>query len=316
MGKYLTEEGLTHFWTVVKAWIVTQLSSKASTDIATTSSNGLMSSADKTAISHSLMFSTTGGFDSTQSPVLFDGHPSTAFLYRVDTVDGLTSTDAVLPLSANQGRVLNETISTLNASLNSLTSTVSSHTTSISTLTTSVNDLNTNVVLKSNVVDNTTSTDTEKPLSANQGKVLNDTISSLNTALSNLTSTVSSHTTSINSLNTNAVMTSSIVDALTSTSATVPLSANQGRVLNSSISSLSSTVSSHTSSISSLNSSVSSLNTSVNAKFPTAGGTFTGIVTAYSNTSYTTKQVRNITFSTASPSASDGANGDVWLVYS
>ena len=316
MGKYLTEEGLTHFWTVVKAWIVTQLSSKASTDIATTSSNGLMSSADKTAISHSLMFSTTGGFDSTQSPVLFDGHPSTAFLYRVDTVDTLTSTDAVLPLSANQGRVLNASISSLNASLSTLSNTVDTHTTSISTLTTSVNDLNTNAVLKSNVVDNTTSTDTEKPLSANQGKVLNDTISSLNTALSNLTSTVSSHTTSINSLNTNAVMTSSIVDALTSTSATVPLSANQGRVLNSSISSLSSTVSSHTSSISSLNSSVSSLNTSVNAKFPTAGGTFTGIVTAYSNTSYTTKQVRNITFSTASPSASDGANGDVWLVYS
>ena len=44
-----------------------------------------------------------------------------------------------------------------------------------------------------------------------------------------------------------------------------------------------------------------------------AGGTMTGVLTAQNNTSYTTKQVRNITLSTADPSG--GANGDVWIKY-
>ncbi len=39
----------------------------------------------------------------------------------------------------------------------------------------------------------------------------------------------------------------------------------------------------------------------------------TGILTAQNNTSYTTKQVRNITLSTSSPSG--GSNGDIWIVY-
>lgn len=48
-------------------------------------------------------------------------------------------------------------------------------------------------------------------------------------------------------------------------------------------------------------------------QMPITGGTFTGIVTAQNNTSYTTKQIRNIILSTANPSG--GANGDVWLKY-
>ena len=44
-----------------------------------------------------------------------------------------------------------------------------------------------------------------------------------------------------------------------------------------------------------------------------AGGTMTGVLTAQNNTSYTTKQVRNITLSTADPSG--GADGDVWIKY-
>lgn len=48
-------------------------------------------------------------------------------------------------------------------------------------------------------------------------------------------------------------------------------------------------------------------------QMPIAGGTFTGSVTAQNNTSYTTKQLRNITLSTSAPSG--GANGDVWIQY-
>jgi len=40
----------------------------------------------------------------------------------------------------------------------------------------------------------------------------------------------------------------------------------------------------------------------------------TGILTAQNNNSYTTKQVRNIFISTASPSG--GSNGDIWIKYS
>lgn len=48
-------------------------------------------------------------------------------------------------------------------------------------------------------------------------------------------------------------------------------------------------------------------------QMPIAGGTATGIMTAQNNTSYTTKQVRNITLSTTDPSG--GSNGDVWIKY-
>lgn len=37
---------------------------------------------------------------------------------------------------------------------------------------------------------------------------------------------------------------------------------------------------------------------------------------AQSNTDYTTKQVRNIILSTSEPTSSDGANGDIWIMYS
>ena len=44
-----------------------------------------------------------------------------------------------------------------------------------------------------------------------------------------------------------------------------------------------------------------------------SGDTLTGILTAQNNTSYTTKQVRNITISQDEPSG--GGNGDIWLRY-
>lgn len=57
----------------------------------------------------------------------------------------------------------------------------------------------------------------------------------------------------------------------------------------------------------------SSIQTQINAKMNTTGGTFTGAVVAQNNTAYTTKQLRNITLSTASPSG--GSNGDIWIKY-
>jgi len=50
-----------------------------------------------------------------------------------------------------------------------------------------------------------------------------------------------------------------------------------------------------------------------NTKMPIAGGTFTGAVTAQSNTAYTTRQIRNIVLSTSDPSG--GENGDIWIKY-
>ena len=44
-----------------------------------------------------------------------------------------------------------------------------------------------------------------------------------------------------------------------------------------------------------------------------AGGTMTGILTAQNNTSYTTKQVRNIIISTSDATLSSMANGDIWI---
>lgn len=53
----------------------------------------------------------------------------------------------------------------------------------------------------------------------------------------------------------------------------------------------------------------------ISDKVDVTGDTMTGILTAQNNTSYTTKQVRNVFLSTAEPTSSDGANGDIWIVY-
>lgn len=50
-------------------------------------------------------------------------------------------------------------------------------------------------------------------------------------------------------------------------------------------------------------------------QMPISGGTFTGIATAHSNTSYTTRQVRNIILSTANPNVSAMQDGDIWIKY-
>ena len=45
------------------------------------------------------------------------------------------------------------------------------------------------------------------------------------------------------------------------------------------------------------------------------GDTMTGQLVAQNNIAYTTAQVRNIILSTQEPTSSDGANGDIWIVY-
>lgn len=60
---------------------------------------------------------------------------------------------------------------------------------------------------------------------------------------------------------------------------------------------------------------ITNLQSTLDEKLAKSGGTLTGVLTAQNNTSYTTKQVRNITLSTAEPTSSDGANGDIWIVY-
>ena len=52
-----------------------------------------------------------------------------------------------------------------------------------------------------------------------------------------------------------------------------------------------------------------------NAAVPVSGGTMTGILTAQNNTSYTTKQVRNIILVAEGSSLPRGSNGDICLVY-
>ena len=52
-----------------------------------------------------------------------------------------------------------------------------------------------------------------------------------------------------------------------------------------------------------------------NAAVPVSGGTMTGVLTAQNNTSYTTKQVRNIILVAEGSSLPSGSNGDICLVY-
>lgn len=52
-----------------------------------------------------------------------------------------------------------------------------------------------------------------------------------------------------------------------------------------------------------------------NAAVPVSGGTMTGVLTAQNNTSYTTKQVRNIILVAEGNSLPSGSNGDICLIY-
>ncbi len=101
-----------------------------------------------------------------------------------------------------------------------------------------------------------------------------------------------------------------IVNNLTETAAGKALDATRGKVLNDSLAS-------HAGSASNPHSVTKSqvgLANVDNAKqMPIVGGTFTGVAVAQSNTSYTTRQLRNVVLSTIDPSG--GSNGDIWIKY-
>lgn len=120
------------------------------------------------------------------------------------------------------------------------------------------------------------------------------------------------------------VLKTDVVNNLISTTTNVPLSAAQGKALKDSIDTLSQTSSSTSEEVSTLSDNVATVQRSLetvsqtttnlsNNKLNKSGGTMTGILTAQNNTSYTTKQVRNIFISTSSPSG--GSNGDIWIKY-
>ena len=89
--------------------------------------------------------------------------------------------------------------------------------------------------------------------------------------------------------------------------------------LQTSLSNAEANITSLQSSMDSANSNISSLQTSAgnlsSSKVDKSGGTMTGKLIAQNNTDYAVKQMRNIIISTAAPTASDGANGDIWLKY-
>lgn len=100
------------------------------------------------------------------------------------------------------------------------------------------------------------------------------------------------------------VLQSQVVDNLSSTSATLPLSANQGKVLNQNINNINSIVQTNTQSISQLQ----------DNKLSIEGGDLSGSLIVQPKSSLI-GQVRNIYCSTSEPTASDGVDGDIWIVY-
>lgn len=91
------------------------------------------------------------------------------------------------------------------------------------------------------IVDNLTSTDTDKPLSAYQGKLLNDAISAINTLLGSdntsldtlqeIVDYIENHQSVLNGISTSKVNVSDIINNLTSNVSNKPLSAAQGYAL-------------------------------------------------------------------------------------
>ena len=165
----------------------------------------------------------------------------------IAVIDNLTSTSASDALSANQGRILNnikQDISTLQSAIEP----ISFNSLTVLNVPTSATDVaNKDYVDNSSggitVIDNLTSTSSTDALSANQGRILNinkQDISTLQSDIEDLNfSTLTVVDTPVNfSDATNKAYVDSVanpitvVDNLTSLSATDALSANQGRVLN------------------------------------------------------------------------------------
>ena len=106
-----------------------------------------------------------------------------------------------------------------------------------------------------------------------------------------------------------------VVNNLTSEATNVPLSANQGKVLNQAVQQNATNIGNIETEVESINTTVSGLSSSLSGKLNLSGGTMTGALIAQSNTNYTVGQVRNIYLSTEAPTNDVGSNGDIWIVY-
>lgn len=112
---------------------------------------------------------------------------SADFITRGQIIDHLSSTDATLPLSARQGNILKSSLDEMQTEADGIQEEVNGIQGEVDGIQKTVGELNTglakkqdkltNPLTESDVVDNLTSTTTKKPLSAAQGKILNDKIS-------------------------------------------------------------------------------------------------------------------------------------------
>lgn len=140
------------------------------------------------------------------------------------------------------------------------------------------------------IVNSLTSTSTADALAANQGKVLDETIATVQNRLQTQIDAITSQ-----------FYTKSETDNLlsgkqTSIAASGMLKGDGAGSVSAATAGVDYAAASHSHSASSI-----------------SAGTFTGAVVAQNNTNYTTKQVRNIFLSTGSPSG--GASGDIWIKY-
>lgn len=183
-------------------------------------------------------------------------------LRKFDVVDNLSDSSFDLPLSANQGKILDERDNTLDEEkvnysdvVNNLSSSETDKPLSANQgkiLDDKVFNLDQEKVAFTDVVNNLTSSETDKPLSANQGRILDGKIQDINETL-DTTGTLSdlqevvdfieankdtldnltiSNIAGLQSALDEKVEYADIVDNLSSTNSNVPLSANQGRALN------------------------------------------------------------------------------------
>ena len=124
---------------------------------------------------------------------------------KTDIIDNLTSTNTDKPLSANQGKVLKDDIG-LKANATDLTTHTSDTNIHVTTSDKTKWNKVDNKIDKTDIVDNLTSTDTNKPLSANQGKILKGEVD--NKANDNEVIKKTDITTTIDSSSTNTQVTS------------------------------------------------------------------------------------------------------------
>lgn len=165
-------------------------------------------------------------------------------------------------------------------------------------------------VLKEEVINNLTSTKTNVPLSAYQGKILNNAIEGHTNNIGSINDDVSTLKTDVGSLKTDTTQIKKDITSLKSRTSSI-----EGE-----INTINQNISQNTSDISTLKNNSTSINENItdlsNNKLNISRGTMTGTLIAHNNANYSTKQVRNIILSTSDPNPSDGDNGDIWIKYS